>query len=390
MKDKVLYIPGFNPFSTNGGGNQRCHLILKALQIRYDVDVIVDFEDVDNDYNPNLWDGINIIPITENENKNIAKRLLRSLNLIFNPATPELLLPTNVNKYQQVHDLIQRENYKWIITRYLFMVPYHRLYNLKNLIVDIDDIPYEKLKTSLILKHKTLTVADRFKIWKTREATFKVAQMAKITFLPDNDSRHYFPNALYLPNIPLLPKEELTRDAVNRIMFVGSMTQDMNFLGIDHFISNIWPGIIDKNPELELHIIGKGTPLYYQERWRSVKGIVMRGFVKDLNVEYSKAICAIAPIYSGAGTNIKVLEAIAHKCPIVVSDFAMRGFRDDFKDNESIMIAKNDTEFTDKVNLVVQDDILNYQLSKKGYSVIKNKYSFENFSRLLYKGIESI
>lgn len=390
MKDKVLYIPGFNPFSTNGGGNQRCHLILKALQRRYEVDVIVDFEDVDSDYIPKQWENINIIPITENTNKNIIKRYLRSLNLKFNPMTPELLLPTNINKYKQVHDLIQRENYKWIITRYLFMVPYHRLYNLNNLIVDIDDIPYEKLKTSLILKHKRLTLNDRLKIWKVREVTFKVAQMAKITFLPDNESRHCVPNSFYLPNIPLLPKVELARDITNRIIFVGSMTQDMNYLGIDHFIYNIWPEIIAKNSQLELHIIGKGTPQYYKNRWRTVKGIVMRGFVKDLNIEYSRAQCAIAPIYSGAGTNIKVLEAIAHKCPIVVSDFAMRGFRDDFKDKESIMIAKNDTEFADKVNLVIQDDITNHQLSTKGYSVIEDKYSFENFSRLLYTGIESI
>lgn len=41
-RDRILYLPGFSPFSTVGGENQRCHFLLKALLCKFDVDVIVD------------------------------------------------------------------------------------------------------------------------------------------------------------------------------------------------------------------------------------------------------------------------------------------------------------------------------------------------------------
>lgn len=386
MKDKVLYLPGFSPFSTNGGGNQRCHLILKALEEIYDVDLIVDFDEISPEIistYKNEMPGVNVIDFPQVQEVSLADRISRKLKTILNPLSPESLMSTNLQKYKLLHNLIESNNYKWVITRYLFMVPYYRLYNLENLVVDIDDIPYKKMESMLKFKHGVLTQADLKTIKRYKDVSHKTAEMAKILFLPDQNDCILFPGSHYLPNIPLEPKNKYVREPEFRIMFVGSMTQDMNYEGVDHFIKQIWPKILKINPELEFHVIGRGAPEKLAESWYHIPGVKLRGFVEDIDLEYSQSIAAIAPIYTGAGTNIKVLEAISHKCPIVTSRFAMRGFNDDFIHMKDILIANNDSEFANYVNLLVNDRLLNSSIADSGYRKITEKYSLTGFKKQL-------
>ena len=357
-----------------------------ALQEIYDVDVIVDFEELDSDVVSEVkkrMSGVEILNFPWDSKACLMDKIKRKLNLIFNPLTPEMLMPTNLSKYRKIHELIKTRNYKWIITRYLFMVSYHRLYNLDNLVVDIDDIPFKKLESTLQFTHGILTKKDSNIIQRYKSITYKTAKMAKILFLPDKNDCTLFPGSHYLPNIPITPKHIYTRNPEFRIMFVGSMTQDMNYSGVDHFLCHIWPNIIKKNPGLEFHIIGNGTPELFVNKWRNLIGVKLRGFVDDIDLEYSKSLAAVAPIYSGAGTNIKVLEAISHRCPIVTSNFAMRGFNDDFIHMRDVLIANNDSEFVKYVDLLIHNSQLNMEIANSGYSIISEKYSLVGFKNRL-------
>lgn len=388
MREKVLYLSGFSPFSINGGGNQRCKLILDALLTKYDVDVVVDFEPV-NDLEACAlpWGGVQLIDINDDTSPRLIGRTIRKILLNFFPRSSQHLMPTNVWRYRKIHKLIKENNYRWIVIRYLAGVTYHKLYGFKNLVIDIDDIPYLKLESNLRMEHRVLSRQDLKKIERMREISTRIAKLASVNLLPDRRYCGNFHNCHYLPNIPIRTDSEIRRSPANRIIFVGSMTQDMNFKGVDRFISNIWPIVKKRNPQVEFHIIGKGTPDSYHEKWQKTEGVVIRGFVYDIDSEYAAAIAAIAPIYSGAGTNIKVLEALQKGCPIVVSPFAMRGFEDTFIDGVELMVAKSDNEFIERLDLLINDMNVNRSLSKQGRIKVENEYSFDHFCELLHQAM---
>lgn len=394
MREKVLYLSGFSPFSINGGGNQRCKLILDALLMEYDVDVVVDFEPVDDSaissfLPPSNKSGrVKLIKIENDTTSHLVDRVVRKILLDFVPGSFQHLMPTNVWRFRKIHKLIKANNYRWIVVRYLAGVTYHKLYGFNNLVIDIDDIPYLKLESNLRMEHRVLSKQDLKNIERMRGISTRIAKMAYVNLLPDRRYCGNFHNCHYLPNIPIRTDSDINRSPAGKIIFVGSMTQDMNFKGVDRFVSNIWPIVKKRNPGVEFHIIGKGTPEAYQEKWRKTDGVIIRGFVNDLDKEYAAAIAAIAPIYSGAGTNIKVLEALQKGCPIVVSPFAMRGFEDTFRDGVELMIAKDDNEFIERLDLLINDININRSLSKQGRIKVDDEFGFDHFCQLLHQAMQ--
>lgn len=393
MREKVLYLSGFSPFSINGGGNQRCKLILDALLTKFDVDVVVDFEPVNIDdisgfSNDNKESGkVNLIDIQDDKSTHLFERLIRKALLKYFPQSLQQLMPTNVWRYRKIHKLIEQHNYKWIVVRYLAGVTYHKLYKFQKLVIDIDDIPYLKLESNLRMEHGELSDIDLKKIKRMQSISDRIASMAAVNLLPDKNYCTHFKNCHYLPNIPIRTSTTIQRFPENRIIFVGSMTQDMNFKGVDRFIDKIWPFVKQKNPDIVFHIIGRGTPDEYRKKWQKNNGVLVRGFVDDIDKEYAKAIAAVAPIYTGAGTNIKVLEALQKGCPIVVTPFAMRGFEDIFTDEEHLMIGTDDNEFIDKLDLLIKDSETNQRISRQGVAAVNKEYSFERFCDLLLEAI---
>lgn len=53
------------------------------------------------------------------------------------------------------------------------------------------------------------------------------------------------------------------------------------------------------------------------------------GRVDDLTDLYCKAAAFVAPIFSGAGMKVKIAESLMHGCPVIGSEFALRGYVDE-------------------------------------------------------------
>ena len=61
------------------------------------------------------------------------------------------------------------------------------------------------------------------------------------------------------------------------------------------------------------------------ERLGTLPGVVFRGFVEDLAGLLGSARLLAAPMFSGGGSRIKVLTALAHGLPVVANDLGLQG-----------------------------------------------------------------
>lgn len=107
------------------------------------------------------------------------------------------------------------------------------------------------------------------------------------------------------------------------ILFTGNMDYAPNVDAVIYFTANILPHIRAKMPNVKFVIAGqrpvpKVTALANDH-------VVVTGFIQDLAAMYNSASVVVAPLRFGAGTQNKVLEAMAMGVPVVCSHIGFAG-----------------------------------------------------------------
>ena len=106
----------------------------------------------------------------------------------------------------------------------------------------------------------------------------------------------------------------------HRCLFVGSGSLH-NVDGMSWFLTECWPLVREQLPAAELHVIGTvcarlGAP---------VDGVVYRGSVDDLSVEYQAASAVVVPLRAGSGLKVKLVEALCHRTAVVTTSVGAQG-----------------------------------------------------------------
>jgi spore maturation protein CgeB len=91
----------------------------------------------------------------------------------------------------------------------------------------------------------------------------------------------------------------------------------------------------------------------------------------------------VAPVMSGGGTQIKVLEALAYGRGLVVSEFAWRGFSAHFRHAEETLVANSDRDWIEQcVQLITRPELAD-ELGRRGRQAVVEAYSFESMARIV-------
>jgi GT2 family glycosyltransferase/glycosyltransferase involved in cell wall biosynthesis len=136
-----------------------------------------------------------------------------------------------------------------------------------------------------------------------------------------------------------------------RLLFIGSFAHLPNLLALEFFLREVWPLLSNgSGPGYKLHVIAGSRPEYYLEFYRTrisvdlaLPGIEVEGFVPDVRFAYRRAQIVLAPLTASAGTNIKVLEAMAMGKAVVSTAAGVNGL--DLKSGHDVAIASGAATF---------------------------------------------
>jgi len=201
-------------------------------------------------------------------------------------------------------------------------------------IVDFDDVE------SLAYARRLNLVPSPMSVWRWRERAFchRLARLergmlkrwtAVLVCSSVDQARlgmraraivHIVPNTVIVPASPLPPSQ---RDGFE-VLFVGTLDYEPNAVGLIWFLKDVWPRVRAACPDARLNVVGRNPP---SEVWAhdGRDGIVVHGRVEDLTPFYTDAHVAIAPLLSGGGTRIKILEAFAHARAVVATTLGCEG-----------------------------------------------------------------
>jgi glycosyltransferase involved in cell wall biosynthesis len=168
-----------------------------------------------------------------------------------------------------------------------------------------------------------------------------------------------------------------------RLLFIGSFAHLPNVLAVDFFLRQVWPAVRERAPHAVLHLITGSRPEYFLDLYKdrvqpplTQPGIEWEGFVSDPRPAYHRASVVIAPLLASAGTNIKIMEAMAMGRAIVSTRAGINGL-DDLAADRDLLVSDDPAGFADAVNRLLSDADLRRSIEKSARATVAARYGWE-------------
>lgn len=375
MKRILFVSPDEDPFTLSYGGSQRTYMLLQACAACGQVDVIC-FRDLSSV--KTMGSNVSIIYGQSLERPEKKKNLWEKFLDLSSAWRITDRRKVDAARERIIDSFVSQKSYDWIVTRYMNQALSLGLVKYANrLAVDIDDNPVDKakdgVKTARTMRERvsklTYVLAMRIAV---RSFVNKVA----VSFF-SNPSQALYYHTRYLPNIPFYESDirdmALEKSHKGRLLFVGYMAYYPNYLGMDHFLTHIFP-YLNKDTDWEIHICGLGLDRNYIEKWSKIEGVRYLGFVEDLSKEYSESEIVVIPIYHGSGSCIKVLEAMQMHRLVITTPKGVRGHDGILTPGKDYLLAKDDSEFISLLDESVNNVPLQAKITEQASKIVENRY----------------
>jgi len=165
------------------------------------------------------------------------------------------------------------------------------------------------------------------------------------------------------------------------LIWVGGMGSPYNADAVDYFLAAIWPEISRRHPEVTAEFVGESPTPALQRLAGTDPRIQLTGFVDDIRPLVSAATLFIAPLRSGSGTKVKVLNAMAQAKAVVATPVAAEGIEG--VDGEHLAIAATPQAFAAAVSALLADTGRTLRMGAAARALIDAKYSWEVIGRTM-------
>lgn len=155
------------------------------------------------------------------------------------------------------------------------------------------------------------------------------------------------------------------------LILQGTLHLAQNVDAARYVIDEILPKVRRAFPTAQLRIVGPG-PEDLLARLNRIRGVVATGYVDDMADELTKADVALAPLRHGGGIHVKVIEAFAHRVPVVATPIATEGI--DPVPGEEALVAEGADELAGRCVELLQDDDLRHRIATSGRELFRRRF----------------
>ncbi len=176
------------------------------------------------------------------------------------------------------------------------------------------------------------------------------------------------------------PNPGAPRDGV---LFLGNFDHLPNVDALDFLVTDIWPLLRLKIPEVRLTVVG-ANPSDRVQRLADRPGVDLVGEVPDPRASYHSHRVMAAPIRAGSGTRLKILESFASGIPVVSTTLGVEGI--DAEDGTHIILADRAMDFANAIERLLTDDRLHAAISNAALELVRDRYDWRFVAREMHRG----
>jgi glycosyltransferase involved in cell wall biosynthesis len=288
---------------------------------------------------------------------------------------------------QKLISLLQN-SYDTIFLESIFLLPYLKTIQKNTSAKIILRAPNVEFK---IWQNHTENTKQPLKKWYLNQLTKKLKKFEiehlklvdGILTITNNDAaviREFTPTTPIL-NLPFSiipePNSSLLQ---NEYFFIGAYNWQPNLEAVDYLLKSLFPFILKQNPTSKLHIAGTYMPDYIYD-FQS-ENILIHGKVESVKDFMKSHGILLAPISSGSGVRIKILEALSFGIPVIGSRIAIQGIN-----SKACFEAETNEEYINIINELNNSNIIDIQ--NEAISYINKNYNPSILEKNLHEFVKN-
>ena len=388
---KILFLSRWFPYPTNNGSKLRIYNLLRGLSKHHDV-TLLSFAD-QPDVSPeapevkSICTDVQVIPWREfDPTSTRAKAGFLSLKprSIIDTFSPEMA--------QAITQTLSKQKYDVVIASQLQMAAYSAYFQ---------NVPalFEEIEVGLIHGQANTTV-DKVQRLRHAFTWFKLrmylSQLLKsfqaVTVVSEQERKliaRYFPKVKNVQVIPNCMNMDDYQDIhaqtkPNTLVFTGSFRFAANYEAMVWFVGKVFPLILEQVPDAQLIITGDHADLPLP----SNRNVTLAGYVDDIKGLIASSAVALAPLWSGGGTRLKILEAMAIGTPVVATNKGAEGL--EIEVGEHLFVTDEPSVYADCVVKLLTDQDLHRKMARSARQLVKGKYDWAGLLPMFFDLIRRI
>jgi len=203
-------------------------------------------------------------------------------------------------------------------------------------------------------------------------------QNSNIKIVPNGVDIKHFNKSHRLTQI----RKEYNLEGSRTVVFVGNLNYAPNQEAIQLLSSKIAPKVTEKIQNVKFLVIGKLKSKLY------LPGLVFTGFVDNLSDVLSISDVAVAPLFQGSGTRLKILEYFSCGLPVVSTSIGAEGL--EVENGVNIFIEDNLEEFAHRVVELLNNKSLSVAIGASAKELAVASYDWENIAKNLENEYHSL
>ncbi len=295
------------------------------------------------------------------------------------------LLPPEVCEYESatLRRLIETSRIELDLS--LMQVEYTQLANYSGEVLVEHDVTFD-LYDQVAAREQTFS--SRWTAWRWRRferaATSRfdrvVTMAGKDSAQLPNANTRVVPNGVDLSRF--FPTEETDGQ---KVLFIGSFRHFPNIEAFRFFAEKVWPLVRLQFPGAQFTAVAGPDPEKYWSGFTAdpfplaTDGIEILGFVADVAPLYEQANLVVAPTLVSAGTNLKVLEAMAMLRAVVATSSGCQGLG--LQHNVSVWVADDAVAFAEGVCQLLRSAPTRLRIAEAAYGAAR-QFDWESIGKL--------
>lgn len=167
---------------------------------------------------------------------------------------------------------------------------------------------------------------------------------------------------------------------VTDLFFIGALDWIPNQEGLIWFLESCWPQIFRKFPRITLSIAGRNAPKSLIDKF-NLPNVFYKGEVPNAYDFMRKHGIMIAPLFSGSGMRVKIIEAMANRKPIVTTSVGCEGI--DLVHGKHILIGDSPNQFNKALEKIIMQPELALKIANNSINFVSENFSNRKLAELL-------
>jgi polysaccharide biosynthesis protein PslH len=263
------------------------------------------------------------------------------------------LLPPEVREYRSSYVARMLDEYTARYDLRLLQVEYTQLASYRGDVLVEHDVTFDLYQQ---VRQRERTMTAWWNWWRWFRYERKIATgYSRVVAMSDKDAALLgTANVRVIPNgVNLRRFHPEPEPSGAHLLFVGSFRHFPNVIAYRFLIEKVWPRLVRRRADLRLTVIAGADPHLYWSASPPDSRIELHGFISDVRPFYAASNIVIVPTQVSAGTNLKVLEAMASARAVVSTTSGCAGLG--LVHGESVWIADGADEFADGVLALIAD-----------------------------------